>query len=81
LGYEQVEVPQPINLFMNIPVAMETPRQEDGTLGWEPALTQPGDSVLFRAERDCYIVVSACPQDIVPINQKNPTPLAIELLA
>lgn len=80
LGHEHVEIPQPINLFMNIPVTMETSRQEDGTIGWEPALTGPGDSVVFRAERDCYVVVSACPQDIVNINRKNPTPLVIELL-
>jgi uncharacterized protein YcgI (DUF1989 family) len=80
LGHERVEVPQPINLFMNIPVTMATPNQGDGEIGWEPALTQPGDSVTFRAERDCYIVVSACPQDIVVINRKNPTPLVIEVL-
>ena len=74
LGVPDVEVPQPINLFMNIPV------QEGGELGWEPAPTAPGDSVTLRAEMDCYVVVSACPQDIVPINGLNPTPIAIELL-
>jgi uncharacterized protein len=74
LGYESIEIPQPINLFMNIPVAA------DGELGWEPAPTQPGDGVVLRAEMDCIVVVSACPQDIVPINGGNPTSLAIELL-
>jgi uncharacterized protein YcgI (DUF1989 family) len=69
-----VEVPQPINLFMNIPVL------DGGELGWEPAPTQAGDSVTLRAEMDCYVVVSACPQDIVPINGGNPTSIAIELL-
>ena len=29
---------------------------------------------------DRILAVSACPQDIVPINDKNPTPVAIELL-
>ena len=57
-GHQKVEVPQPINLFMHIPVLA------DGTLGWEPALTKPGDHVVLRAERDCYIVVSACPQEL-----------------
>jgi uncharacterized protein YcgI (DUF1989 family) len=75
LGHDHVEVPQPINLFMNIPVAA------DGSLGWEPAPTRPGDSVRLRAEIDCIVVVSACPQDIVPINGGNPTSLAIEVLA
>ena len=74
LGFDRVEVPQPINLFMNIPV------REGGELGWEPAPTQPGDSVTLVAEMDCVVVVSACPQDLVPINNGNPTAIAIQLL-
>ena len=74
LGHERIEIPQPINLFMNIPV------RDCGELGWEPAPTKAGDSVTLRAEMDLLLVVSACPQDIVPINDKNPTPVAIELL-
>jgi uncharacterized protein len=74
LGCSRIEIPQPINLFMNIPV------RADGELGWDPARTKPGDYVVLRAELDCYVVVSACPQDIVPINDKNPTQVAIELL-
>ena len=74
LGHPDVEVPQPINLFMNIPILA------DGELGWEPAPTAAGDSVTLRAEIDCLVVVSACPQDIVAINGNDPTPIAIELL-
>ena len=74
LGFERIEIPQPINLFMNIPVL------DEGEIGWEPALTKAGDSVTLRAEMDCYVVVSACPQDIVAINARDPTPVAIELL-
>jgi uncharacterized protein len=73
-GHDGICIPQSINLFMNIPVA------QDGSLGWEPAPTEPGDSITLRAETDCIVVVSACPQDIVPINDCNPTPIAIELL-
>ncbi len=73
-GKAGIEVPQPINLFTNIPV------REDGTLDWQPALSRPGDSVTFRAELDCYVVLSACPQDIVPINDKKPTGMALEVL-
>jgi uncharacterized protein len=73
-GHDGICIPQSINLFMNIPVA------QDGSLGWEPAPTEPGDSITLRAEMDCIVVVSACPQDIVPINDCNPTPIAIELL-
>jgi uncharacterized protein len=73
-GFERIEIPQPINLFTNIPVAA------DGSLSWIPALSKPGDSVTFRAERDCYVVVSACPQDIMAINDNKPTSIALELL-
>ena len=73
-GHDGICIPQSINLFMNIPLG------QDGSLGWEPAPTRAGDSITFRAEMDCIVVVSACPQDIVPINDRNPTPVAIELL-
>lgn len=74
LGHDGI-CPQPsINLFMNIPVGA------DDELGWEPAPTGPGDSITLRAEMDCIVVVSACPQDIVPINDRNPTSIAVELL-
>lgn len=74
LGHTDVEVPQPINLFMSIPVGA------DGTLGWETAPTAPGDSVTLRAELDAIVVLSACPQDLNPINGPGPTSLAIDLL-
>lgn len=80
LGYDQVAIPQPINLFMDIPVQSPTGRQEDATIGWEPAPTKAGDYAGFRAECDCYIVVSACPQDIVNINGRQPGPMMIEIL-
>ena len=74
LGHEHVCHLASINLFMNIPVG------GDGELGWEPAPTAPGDSITLRAAMDCIVVASACPQDIVPINDRNPTSIAIELL-
>ena len=73
LGVEGVEVPQPINLFMNIPISTEA------ELGWLPAPTHPGDSTTLRAELDCYVVVSACPQDIVQINAGRPGPIDLEI--
>jgi uncharacterized protein len=75
LGHDDVEVPQPINLFTNIGLG------PDRELLWRPALTLPGDSVTLRAEVDCIVVLSACPQDIVAINECRPGPLALELLA
>jgi uncharacterized protein YcgI (DUF1989 family) len=74
LGHAEIEIPQPINLFTNIALG------EGGSLDWRPSLTEAGDHVVLRAELDCHVVVSSCPQDIVPINDKNPTPIALELL-
>lgn len=73
-GFADVVVPQSINLFMNIPVAA------DGSIQWLPAPTKAGDSVTLRVEMDCYVVLSACPQDIIVINDKAPSPMAIEVL-
>jgi len=73
LGVDRVEIPQPINLFMNIPVG------SDAELGWLPAPTRPGDSTTLRAELDCFVVVSACPQDLVQINAGAPGPIDLEI--
>ncbi|HUI16408.1 MAG TPA: urea carboxylase-associated family protein [Alphaproteobacteria bacterium] len=69
LGMTPPETPSPLNLFMNIPVG------SDGGLSFEPALSKPGDYVTLRAEMDCVVAFSACPQDIVPINGAACTPM------
>ena len=68
-------VPAPLNLFMNIPWDME------GNITFEPTVSAPGDSVLFRAEVDVIVIASACPMDIVPINGPGGgTPVDVELV-
>ncbi len=62
LGLTPPETPSPWNLFMNIPVG------PDGSVSFEPPVSKPGDYLTLRAEMDCVVVFSACPQDIVPIN-------------
>lgn len=62
IGVKAPECPAPLNLWMNIPVA------QDGTVAFEAPVSKPGDHVLFRAEIDCIIAMSACPQDMVPVN-------------
>jgi len=74
LGHEHVEVPQPINLFMDVRV------EADGSLTWGPSPARAGDSVTLRAELDCIVVASACPQDLNEINHRHPTAIGIELL-
>jgi uncharacterized protein len=68
LGLTSPKTPSPWNLFMNIPV------KPDGSVSFEPPVCKAGDYVLLRAEMDCVIAFSACPQDIVPINGVNCTP-------
>ena len=68
LGVEAPEVPSPLNLFMNIPVL------EGGRLDFCEPVTKPGDYIAMRAEMDCIVAFSACPQDLLPINGKDATP-------
>jgi uncharacterized protein YcgI (DUF1989 family) len=67
LGQTPPECPSPLNLFMNIPWTA------DGGLSFDPPTTKPGDSVTLRAELDCIVAMSACPQDILPINGRTGT--------
>jgi uncharacterized protein YcgI (DUF1989 family) len=68
LGLTPPETPSPWNLFMNIPVG------PDGELSFQTPVCKPGDHVLLRAEMDCVVAFSACPQDMVPINGAACTP-------
>jgi uncharacterized protein len=74
LDLEVDAVPQPVNLFMNIPVA------HDGALDWLPAPTRRGDAVTFVSQVDTVIVLSACPQDLVGINAGPPSDLLLDVL-
>jgi uncharacterized protein len=62
LGLTPPETPSPLNLFMNIPVI------DGNAIDVLPPISTPGSYVTLRAEMDCIIAFSACPQDIVPIN-------------
>jgi uncharacterized protein YcgI (DUF1989 family) len=66
IGLRSGEVPSPLNLWMNIPVDAKNAIQ------WLPPVSKEGDSVHLRAEMDCIVVMSACPQDIIAINAHNP---------
>ena len=76
LGLTPPDIPSPWNLFMNIPV------QPNGNLTFEPPVCQPGNYVLLRAEMDCVMAFSACPQDVVPVNgvDRQPTEAHYQLL-
>ena len=53
-GVERDRVPTAFNVFMNVPVAA------DGTLSVQPPVSKAGDRVVFRAERDLVVGLTAC---------------------
>ncbi|MBM3357384.1 MAG: urea carboxylase-associated family protein [Betaproteobacteria bacterium] len=64
-------IPTPLNLFMN------TKFDDHRVMRVEPPEARPGDRVTFRAEHDCIVALSACPQDLVPVNAHGCTPTAV----
>jgi uncharacterized protein YcgI (DUF1989 family) len=62
MGLSVTSIPSPLNLFMNVPWTIE------GRLSFERPTNEPGQYVSLRVEMDLIIVFSACPQDMIPIN-------------
>ncbi len=71
LGLQAPDCPSPLNLWMNIPVA------PDGRITWGEPLCKPGDFVILRAVMDCVVVMSTCPQDMIPVNGAACTPTEV----
>jgi uncharacterized protein YcgI (DUF1989 family) len=61
------------NIFMNLTF------QADGSMRLKEPISKPGDYIDLRAEMDCLIAISNCPQDRNPCNGFNPTPLRIQV--
>ncbi len=74
IGLTVPEVPQPLNLWMNIPVG------PDWGIDWKAPVSAAGDAVVLRAEMDCIVAMSACPQDLIPINGEDMTPVELEFV-
>jgi uncharacterized protein YcgI (DUF1989 family) len=62
LGLSPPETPAPLNLFMNIPVL------DGNRVEVRPPVSTPGSYVTLRAEMNCIVAFSACPQDMLPVN-------------
>ena len=76
IGLAALETPAPLNLFMNIPV-IDGHRVEA-----RPPVSTPGSYATLRAEMDCVMAFSACPQDMIPINglAMHPSEAHVEIL-
>jgi uncharacterized protein YcgI (DUF1989 family) len=53
-GIEEHRLGTTFNTFMNVPVG------EGGRVGVRPPLSKPGDFIVFRAERDLIVALTAC---------------------
>ena len=73
-GYKITETPSPFNLWQNTPV------EPDGTIKPNPPIYRKGESITMRAEMDLVICLSACPQDITPINGNKPRNAHFEII-
>jgi uncharacterized protein YcgI (DUF1989 family) len=75
IGVTARHVPSPFNVWMNIPVA------QDGGYTWEAPVSGAGDYICIKALEDSIFVMSACPQDMTPVNGigVKPTKLAFQV--
>ena len=70
-GMDPRDIPANINFFMNVPV------RPDGSTEIADGLSEPGDYVDLRAEKDVLVVISNCPQQYNPCSAWNPTPIRV----
>ncbi len=67
-------VPDPLNLFMNVAI------DHHGGLNIKPPTSEKGQYVTMQAQTDLIVVMSACPQDMAPVNAGMPTDCEYQVL-
>lgn len=72
-GVEAHEVPESINLFLNMPFDAE------GSFHLSVPITKPGDYVTFECLLDAVVGLSACPEEFSPCNGYQPTDLLVRI--
>ena len=72
VGPEPVVIPTPFNVFMNVEI------MPDGKLTIQPPLSNKGDRIVFKAEMDLTVAISACPADLC--NAGSQKPIGYEIL-
>jgi hypothetical protein len=70
---DPLDVPDPINLFM------DSPPLPTGAFEMRVAPGKPGDRIVLRCLEDCVVAVSACPFEHGPINGGKSTSLKLEV--
>ncbi|KAH7074923.1 hypothetical protein BKA63DRAFT_324775 [Paraphoma chrysanthemicola] len=66
-------IPDPLNLFMSVPV-------KDNKIPCEDPAGKPGNYVVLRADQECVVIMSACPMDVHVCNGAPPTSAEFEVL-
>jgi hypothetical protein len=61
-------------------INMNLTYQPDGSMALNEPLSRPGDYIDLRAELDCVVALSNCPQDRNPCNGFHPTPVRVMVL-
>lgn len=72
-GITYFSLPEPFNLFQNGPVTA------DGRMEVTDPHSKAGDRIVFEALCDLICAVSSCPQDIIPGNGLQVTPIDIQI--
>lgn len=73
LGRHISFVPSPLNMFENVSFLFGAP------MDIKEPVAMPGDHVCLKARMDCFVVLSACPQDILLTNGPDHEPRSIEV--
>ncbi|KAK5941673.1 hypothetical protein PMZ80_005623 [Knufia obscura] len=75
--------PDPLNVFMNVPVVTGLDRQAGGgRIRCEPPVSKAGEYIVLRAEVGCVAVMSACPNDAIKeVNGGHCTEVEYEVLS
>jgi uncharacterized protein YcgI (DUF1989 family) len=74
-GIAEHLVPDPFNVFMHTTVAAD-----DGTIEVHAPKSRSGDAIELRAEMNCLVALTVCPQDQNQCNGGTITPLVVEVL-
>ncbi|MFH0914889.1 MAG: urea carboxylase-associated family protein [bacterium] len=76
LTLRDIYSPAAINLFADVRIESSG----EGRVDFYPCLSKPGDVVDFLAEMDVLVAVSACPDDVSPMNGYSCKSIGIEIL-
>lgn len=76
LTLEDIYSPSAFNAFANVRISPKG----DGAIRIDPPKAEKGDYIEFLAEMDVLVAVSACPDDITPMNNHSCKAVRVQIL-